>query len=58
VTLLEAAGCAAMTLEQSRWVRLTRFVVDCTRDRPTATLGSWCQPLLAGDREALHLALG
>jgi myo-inositol-1(or 4)-monophosphatase len=58
LALLEAAGCTAMTLEHSRWVRLTRFVVDSSSGDRTAALGSWAQPLLAGDSEALRRALG
>ena len=65
LALLQAAGCCAMTRQQSRWMPLERFIVDCGRAQrraqrsngSTATLGSWCQPLLAADRDSLNLAL-
>jgi myo-inositol-1(or 4)-monophosphatase len=57
VTLLNAAGCEAMTRQASQWVPLTRFIVAPAPDGCAATLGSWCQPLLAADREALTAAL-
>jgi myo-inositol-1(or 4)-monophosphatase len=58
LTLLQAAGCRAMTRDKSRWIPLERFIVDRAANGSIATLGSWCKPLLAADRESLNLALG
>lgn len=57
LALLEAAGCEARTYEHSRWAPLRRFKVDCPRAGGTATLGTWRQPLLAGDTRALDIAV-
>ncbi len=47
LTLIHAAGCTALTLEEGRWVPLERFGEDPA---------PWCQPVLIGDERAVRSA--
>jgi myo-inositol-1(or 4)-monophosphatase len=47
LTLVRAAGCAALTVQEGRWVPLERFGDDPAR---------WCQPVLIGDERAVRSA--
>jgi myo-inositol-1(or 4)-monophosphatase len=55
LSLLNAAGCRAMTWEHGRWAPLVRFVPP---GKPLqATLADWKQPVLIGAPEDLAAAL-
>jgi myo-inositol-1(or 4)-monophosphatase len=55
LSLLNAAGCRALTWEHGQWAPLVRFVPP---GRPSqATLAAWKQPVLIGAAEDLAVAL-
>jgi myo-inositol-1(or 4)-monophosphatase len=53
VALARSAGCAVLTREGSAWVPLTRFGASGADGRER--LGSWRQPILVGDEDAVAL---
>jgi fructose-1,6-bisphosphatase/inositol monophosphatase family enzyme len=54
LTLIEAAGCEAVTLESGEWQPLRRFLGPQSSPRE---VGTWCQPVVAGEALELHRAL-
>jgi myo-inositol-1(or 4)-monophosphatase len=54
LTLIEAAGCEAVTLESGEWQPLRRFLGPQSSPREVS---AWCQPVVAGEAAELHRAL-